>query len=58
VCSAQHFDIKVVDWHVVLYAYEINGALVGDEMNDVPYRIRRHRSEIVRFQYIDVKELR
>jgi hypothetical protein len=58
VCSAQQFDRKVVCWHVVLYAYKINGALVGDEMNDVPYRLRRHRSEIVRSQYIDVKELR
>jgi hypothetical protein len=51
------FDVKVLGWHVALYNNAIIDA-VGDEMNDVPYRLRRHRSEIVRSQYVDVRELR
>ncbi|XP_066366939.1 type I inositol polyphosphate 5-phosphatase 1-like isoform X5 [Miscanthus floridulus] len=36
----------------------LGASTAGDEMNDVPYRLRRHRSEIVRSQYVDVRELR
>ncbi|TKW26180.1 hypothetical protein SEVIR_3G169700v4 [Setaria viridis] len=36
----------------------LGASTTGDEMNDVPYRLRRHRSEILRSQYVDVNELR
>ncbi|CAN6346056.1 unnamed protein product [Urochloa humidicola] len=36
----------------------LGASTTGDGMNDVPYRLRSCRSEILRSQYIDVKELR
>ncbi|KAJ1263813.1 hypothetical protein BS78_09G215400 [Paspalum vaginatum] len=36
----------------------LGASTTGDRMNDVPYRLRRHRSEILRSQYVDVSELR
>ncbi|CAL5095989.1 unnamed protein product [Urochloa decumbens] len=36
----------------------LGASTTGDEMNGVPYRLRSCRSEILRSQYVDVRELR
>lgn len=36
----------------------LGASTTGDEMSDLPYCLRMHRSEISRAQYVDVRELR
>lgn len=50
-------------WERKLYAEEmrlrgLGAGTLGNQMKDVPHRLRRHKSETLRAQYINVRELR